>query len=150
MRILAAAVILIGVGLAGGTPLEAQERPGCLIKGNISKNGRLYFLPGHPHYERTVIKGDKERWFCSEAEAIAAGWEKAELKRACVHDPLDLVPDPGAPSPDCAVKGNSSGKYHVPGGQCYSETEIRTANRRERWFCSEAEAIAAGYVKSKI
>lgn len=54
--------------------------PRCNIKGNISvSSGRkLYHVPGQQDYERTVISTDKgERWFCSEEEAIKAGWTKA-------------------------------------------------------------------------
>jgi endonuclease YncB( thermonuclease family) len=53
-----------------------QEAPqGCPIKGNISRNGRIYHAPWSPWYEKTRINTSKgERWFCSEAEAIAAGW----------------------------------------------------------------------------
>jgi hypothetical protein len=62
--------------------------------------------------------------------------------------PLPLaVPDPAAPSAECAIKGNisSSGKiYHVPGGASYAATKI-TTNTGERWFCSAAEAEAAGW-----
>jgi len=58
-------------------PAEAR-RPGCDIKGNISGNGRIYHLPGGAHYGRTRIDEAKgERWFCSEAEARAAGWRPA-------------------------------------------------------------------------
>lgn len=47
----------------------------CLIKGNISHNGRIYHIPGSPTYESTKIDESKgERWFCSEEEAQAAGW----------------------------------------------------------------------------
>ncbi len=53
-------------------------KDGCLIKGNISKNGRIYHLPGQDHYEQTHISTTKgERWFCSESEARAAGWRRA-------------------------------------------------------------------------
>jgi endonuclease YncB( thermonuclease family) len=57
------------------------------------------------------------------------------------------VPDPAAPSAACAIKGNisSGGKlYHVPGGASYAATKI-TTNTGERWFCSAAEAEAAGW-----
>ncbi|WP_420340116.1 thermonuclease family protein [Roseibium sp.] len=48
---------------------------GCPIKGNISRNGRIYHAPWSPWYSRTKINLSKgERWFCSEAEAIEAGW----------------------------------------------------------------------------
>ena len=50
----------------------------CVIKGNISGSGRIYHMPGQEHYDRTRISKSKgERWFCSEAEARAAGWRKA-------------------------------------------------------------------------
>lgn len=53
-----------------------QEAPkGCPIKGNISRNGRVYHVPWSRDYARTHIDTAKgERWFCSEKEALAAGW----------------------------------------------------------------------------
>jgi endonuclease YncB( thermonuclease family) len=59
---------------------QGQNNPhnGCAIKGNISKNGKLYHLPGTRWYQDTGINEEKgERWFCNEEEAIAAGWVKA-------------------------------------------------------------------------
>lgn len=54
---------------------ESSAPKGCAIKGNISKNGRIYHAPWSPWYSRTKISPSKgERWFCNEAEAIAAGW----------------------------------------------------------------------------
>ena len=49
---------------------------GCQIKGNInSKGDRIYHVPGSRSYGATRINESKgERWFCSEAEARAAGW----------------------------------------------------------------------------
>jgi endonuclease YncB( thermonuclease family) len=58
----------------------AAEAPpaGCLIKGNLSAAGRVYHLPGSPSYEDTRIDTARgERWFCSAAEAEAAGWRAA-------------------------------------------------------------------------
>lgn len=51
-------------------------RADCPIKGNINGKGqRIYHTPYSAHYERTRIDPSKgERWFCSEAEALAAGW----------------------------------------------------------------------------
>ena len=57
-----------------------QEAPnGCPIKGNISvRNGvemRIYHAPWSRYYDKTRINTRKgERWFCTEAEALAAGW----------------------------------------------------------------------------
>ena len=54
---------------------ETASPNGCPIKGNISRNGRIYHPPWSPWYQRTRINLAKgERWFCDEAEAIAAGW----------------------------------------------------------------------------
>jgi endonuclease YncB( thermonuclease family) len=51
---------------------------GCAIKGNISGSGRIYHMPGQADYDATVITESRgERWFCTEAEAQAAGWRRA-------------------------------------------------------------------------
>ena len=51
----------------------------CAIKGNVSRSGeRIYHVPGQANYRQTRIAEAKgERWFCSEAEARAAGWRRA-------------------------------------------------------------------------
>lgn len=57
------------------------HKTGCNIKGNISfeSKEKIYHLPGMEFYDDTVINTDYgERWFCTEAEAIANGWRKAE------------------------------------------------------------------------
>ena len=53
----------------------------CKVKGNISKGGkRIYHLPGGRFYDQTRINTSQgERWFCSEAEARAAGWRRSRL-----------------------------------------------------------------------
>ena len=53
-----------------------QEAPeGCPIKGNISNNGRIYHAPWSPWYAKTKVSVEKgERWFCTEREALDAGW----------------------------------------------------------------------------
>lgn len=55
--------------------VEEQVAPdGCPIKGNIRED-RIYHTPWSAHYKKTRINTDAgERWFCSEAEAIQAGW----------------------------------------------------------------------------
>lgn len=62
-------------------PLVSAANTGsCNIKGNISKKGaRIYHVPGQKYYEQTVIsEGQGERWFCTEADARAAGWRKSK------------------------------------------------------------------------
>jgi len=56
------------------------QAPNCNIKGNISASGgeKIYHVPGQQNYSDTVITEAKgESWFCTEAEALAAGWRKA-------------------------------------------------------------------------
>jgi cold shock CspA family protein len=60
--------------------IESITKPDCVIKGNISisTQHKLYHVPGMEDYEGTIIDPVKgERWFCSEAEAVAAGWSRA-------------------------------------------------------------------------
>jgi endonuclease YncB( thermonuclease family) len=58
--------------------VAAQQAPGgCPIKGNIARDGeQIYHTPwGSQWYSRTKISLNKgERWFCSEREALDAGW----------------------------------------------------------------------------
>ncbi len=57
---------------------DTQNRKDCVIKGNISNNGKIYHLPWSKWYSRTKINTAKgERWFCDEAEAQRAGWRAA-------------------------------------------------------------------------
>lgn len=68
-----------GKRLATAAANDNSERAGCRIKGNISSKGeRIYHVPGGRSYGATRInEGKGERWFCSEAEAQAAGWRRA-------------------------------------------------------------------------
>ncbi len=56
--------------------------------------------------------------------------------------------DGAAPDPDCPIKGNVSATgvriYHLPWSRSYGDTRIAPA-KGERWFCSEPEAVAAGW-----
>lgn len=61
------------------TPVPVSNTD-CDIKGNISASGeKIYHVIGCGSYARTVIDESKgERWFCSEQEAVNAGWRKAQ------------------------------------------------------------------------
>ncbi|NJK72650.1 MAG: thermonuclease family protein [Synechococcaceae cyanobacterium SM2_3_60] len=61
------------------TTASSDSGDGCAIKGNINREGeRIYHTPDSPWYDRTVITPSQgERWFCTEAEAQAAGWRRA-------------------------------------------------------------------------
>jgi endonuclease YncB( thermonuclease family) len=57
------------------TAAEPQAPQGCAIKGNVTRNGRIYHMPWSPWYAQIRMEPDKgKRWFCTEAEALAAGW----------------------------------------------------------------------------
>ena len=75
--------------------------------------------------------------------------------------PTASVPDAGSgqafvctygcatpPDPSCAIKGNvnsSGGRiYHAPGGRYYDGTDIKP-EEGDVWFCTETEAINAGF-----
>lgn len=53
-----------------------------------------------------------------------------------------------APDRACPIKGNINRKhehiYHVPWSRDYGKTKINLA-KGERWFCTEEEAVAAGW-----
>jgi endonuclease YncB( thermonuclease family) len=64
-----------------GARLNADEAlPECAIKGNIARDGeRIYHVPGGRYYGVTVVDvAGGEQWFCTEAEAVAAGWRRSE------------------------------------------------------------------------
>jgi len=56
----------------------APMNESCVIKGNVRNGEKTYHLPGCDNYDQTTISlsfGDQ--WFCSEDEAVEAGFEKA-------------------------------------------------------------------------
>lgn len=101
----------------------------------------------------------------AKAKAAAAAKAKAEAQRRALvaaappkkpTTTTTTAPKPktttGTSTSGCVIKGNisSSGEkiYHVPGGGSYSVTKI-TLSKGERWFCSEAAAVAAGWRKAR-
>lgn len=60
----------------GPASASTPPDPNCRIKGNINAAGtRIYHVPGSRWYERTRVNTARgQRWFCTEAEALAAGW----------------------------------------------------------------------------
>ncbi|MBI4120117.1 MAG: thermonuclease family protein [Parcubacteria group bacterium] len=73
---------------AGAVPNQAPISPSgtypsqlsaCNIKGNINAKGeKIYHVVGCGSYGKTTIdEGAGEHWFCSEKEALDAGWRKA-------------------------------------------------------------------------
>jgi endonuclease YncB( thermonuclease family) len=62
-----------------GEAEAAQQTRPCAIKGNINGNGEhIYHLPFQHFYRRVKIDESRgERWFCTEQEALDAGWRRA-------------------------------------------------------------------------
>ncbi|WDR07570.1 hypothetical protein PSQ90_14990 [Devosia rhodophyticola] len=65
----------------GTVSTSSAENDACNIKGNVSTRGeRIYHVPGQRYYNQTRISASHgERWFCSEAEARAAGWRRSRV-----------------------------------------------------------------------
>lgn len=62
-----------------GVKKKRPLRRHCNIKGSISRNGKIYYLPSDVFYDRARINTSKgERWFCSESEARKAGWRRSK------------------------------------------------------------------------
>ncbi|MFM9938090.1 MAG: thermonuclease family protein [Hyphomicrobiaceae bacterium] len=60
---------------------EVKAPEGCAIKGNVTRNDRIYHMPWSPWYDKIRMDGDKgKRWFCSEDEAVQAGWRPAQSR----------------------------------------------------------------------
>lgn len=54
---------------------KKQAPEGCPIKGRVARGERVYLLPWASEYAKARISRQRgERWFCSEEEAVAAGW----------------------------------------------------------------------------
>jgi len=74
-----------GIGLFGKCQAKVNtENPKCIIKGNMddATDEKRYYIPGCAQYAYTVVELDVgEAWFCSEKEAKAAGYTKAETCR---------------------------------------------------------------------
>lgn len=58
-----------------------DPQKGCLIKGNHTRLDQpSYVLPQSRHYSQTVVNFDSDdRWFCTEEDAIQAGFKKARI-----------------------------------------------------------------------
>jgi hypothetical protein len=137
-----------------------------VIKGNIGREGeKIYHTPESRYYKQTEIDESKgEAWFCTVDEAEEAGWRKPRLKQfedeAPEEEENEGGSDSGSPpsydgetcdfsgTDEPVIKGNigSNGDriYHTPESPYYSRTKI-DESKGERWFCTEEEAIEAGW-----
>ena len=66
-------------GSGGACEFSGSDTP--VIKGNVDQRPgeRLYHVPESLFYSTTVVEpGQGDRWFCTEAEAQALGWERSK------------------------------------------------------------------------
>lgn len=85
-------------------------------------------------------------------------WEWRAEHRTGSSRTASLTPSVALPTAEpeqsgaCNIKGNISRKgefiYHVPGQKYYAQMRISAA-KGERWFCSERQARAAGWRRSR-
>jgi endonuclease YncB( thermonuclease family) len=101
-----------------------------------------HFAKDYVRHEREASTAKRGLW---QGEFVAP-WDWRRGKR------LTAANDNKKAKKHCVIKGNISSKgeriYHVPGGQYYSRTRINPA-KGERWFCTEAEARAEGWRRSR-
>ena len=67
-------------GLYGKCTSMTPKNKNCDIKGNINRDTKVrdYHLPECRHYNLTTVQEDRgEGWFCTEEEAIKAGYKKS-------------------------------------------------------------------------
>jgi len=77
-------ILKIGIHSNLCTQYENAYNPKCNIKGNIvdewtNRGEKIYHLPGCAQYKSTRIEKYRgEEWFCSEKEAVKAGYTKSQ------------------------------------------------------------------------
>jgi len=124
-------------------PVEGENS--LLVNDYLVRNGYAFAL--------SVPPNNRYRSLFSSAQKEARDNSRG-LWGACDFDTDDsaLEVDAGPPSPGCNIKGNISEKgygmtYLIPGCANYETVRIDT-RKGERYFCSEKEAVEAGFRKA--
>ena len=87
-------------------------------------------------------------------EELKAAGAKAKAENLGVSPPECYQQEKNLEKPECIIKGNidlnnqSIKRYYYPGCAQYKFVIVEK-DKGEDWFCSEAEAEVAGYVKAK-
>lgn len=145
---------------------KAENKLRALLRNGVSCSGEQYDDFGRLLADCTVEGGDVS------ASMVRSGWALAFRKYSAVYVPQEDEARTGrhgmwagsftppwefraakwrgndAPDPACPIKGNINSKgvriYHTPWSRSYKRTKI-SVQHGERWFCDEAEALAAGW-----
>ncbi|WP_226346893.1 thermonuclease family protein [Agilicoccus flavus] len=146
------------VRLSADPTQDDRDRYGRLLRHVILADGRSAARVligegfGREYTYDAAYRGQAEHRRAQES-ARAAG--RGVWSSGCATAPTEASADQQAsataPSPSagrCDIKGNISGDgekiYHVPGGRSYAKTRI-DEGKGERMFCSEDQALAAGW-----
>jgi len=160
------------VGLVPDPTQDDRDRYGRLLRYVILPDGTDFeaqlIAQGYAHeytYDEPYQRQSAYRAAESAASSASRGLWSPEtcsaatsLETPLASQPAPAIPDvgaqlsPTAPSgtaaADCDIKGNINSKgekiYHQPGDSSYPETVI-SASKGELYFCSVADAMAAGW-----
>ena len=139
-------------GLVKGKKITVQEKI-------LDQRGRAMSLVylGNRLINLEVLEGGYGRYHSdttSETERLKAAGKMAKQAKLGVYSPKCYQQKENLEKPECVIKGNidlnnqSIKRYYYPGCAQY-EFVIVEKDKGEDWFCSEAEAKKAGYVKAK-
>lgn len=130
-----------------GDTFDNYERLIAVCSSSNTNINQALVLAGH-----AVVFRKYSKTYIPEEERAAS--KKVGMWQGDFQNPWDFRSDKwnaasqAAPNPDCPIKGNINRKgvkiYHAPWSRSYTRTKINTG-KSERWFCSEAEALAAGW-----
>jgi hypothetical protein len=101
------------------------------------------------------LRGRKEPWAnYRTARLVSVGAAAGAIFAGTILSYAPSIPIVSDTTAACNIKGNISMNtgeriYHMPGQAFYDATVI-SSGKGERWFCSETEARAAGWRKSKV
>lgn len=146
---------------------EARDFLASLVKGKkiiiqekiLDQKGRAMALVylGKDLVNLPVIKNGFGRYHhdqSSKTDVLKAAGQYAKENRLGVYSPQCYQQEKNLDNPDCLIKGNidvnnkNIKRYYFPGCAQY-DFAIVEKDKGEQWFCSEQEARAAGYTKSK-
>lgn len=125
--------------------LDQRGRPLALVYlGNILINQKILEAGLARYHHDKTTKEDLLKNLSLEVKEEKIG----------IYSPECYQKDKNLENPDCIIKGNmdvndsSIKRYYFPGCAQY-DFAIVEKDKGEQWFCTEAEAREAGYVKSK-
>lgn len=88
-------------------PDDPRRPPGCTIKGNVSRSGKIYHVLGSKFYaETTITLARGERWFCTREEAERANWRPPKNAGEPLTCPLANIDRPTGASFASTFAGN--------------------------------------------